>query len=379
MGNTSSEPKKRPRTLHELSTKVGEYRTINEGDPEMMEDPEFPQKMMKEALNNNTTVDGNNVQGTFVYYPNKRKPKMWIGNYKILNPEDILCINVAEKIGITEEEWKNYLNKKTKSQEEEGKVEVVPNFEYAPDEQSMSLKEILKKESLKDSHDKTDEFLHCNSSELIRNSSLLNKAFVDVNENDSIEYSVNNRYVVRSTGDEEDVYYDMRSTRGEEMEGIHETEGAYEANGVDEVDEEGRQANKGKWNPRRDNHIRKLNEEGRNISAQEGNFVKEKKKELYAYSKASTNHMIMPKKNESFFIKDIEKKKYNKKSIIAELIRENKNKINSRFSSINEKKKKERYVNLSSMSTKGSFGRKKSTVHEDIPNKIAYLKKTVVT
>ncbi|EAA15476.1 hypothetical protein [Plasmodium yoelii yoelii] len=61
-------------------------------------------------------VEGNNVQGTFVYYPNKDKPKMWIGNYKILNPEDILCTNVAEKIGISEEQWKNYIKIKNTTQ-----------------------------------------------------------------------------------------------------------------------------------------------------------------------------------------------------------------------------------------------------------------------
>lgn len=41
---------------------------------------------------------------------------MWIGNYKILNPEDILCANVAEKIGITEMEWKKYIKRKKKNE-----------------------------------------------------------------------------------------------------------------------------------------------------------------------------------------------------------------------------------------------------------------------
>lgn len=112
MGNIVSEPKKKALTIHDLTVKVGEYKTIHEGDPEMKEDPEFPLHLMHEAIDNNNTIDGNAVKGTFVYYPNKNKPKMWIGNYKILNPEDILSKDVAAKIGMTEAQWKKYIENK---------------------------------------------------------------------------------------------------------------------------------------------------------------------------------------------------------------------------------------------------------------------------
>lgn len=32
-----------------------------------------------------------NGSGTYIFYPNKDKPKMWVGQYKCLNPGDLLC------------------------------------------------------------------------------------------------------------------------------------------------------------------------------------------------------------------------------------------------------------------------------------------------
>lgn len=133
-----SEPKKKALTIHDLTVKVGEYKTIHEGDPEMKEDPEFPLHLMHEAIDNNNTIDGNAVKGTFVYYPNKNKPKMWIGNYKILNPEDILSKDVAAKIGMTEAQWKKYIeNKKNGTSLQDG----YGDFDCLTDDQ----KELLSK------------------------------------------------------------------------------------------------------------------------------------------------------------------------------------------------------------------------------------------
>lgn len=141
MGNALTEPKKKTLTIHDLAVKVGEYKSIQEGDPEMREDPEFPLHMMYEALDNNNTIEGNAVQGTYVYYPNKDKPKMWIGNYKIMNPEDILCKDVAAKIGMSEDQWKKYIEEKKNGKSMSGEY---TDFDFLPKDQKDALNHATK-------------------------------------------------------------------------------------------------------------------------------------------------------------------------------------------------------------------------------------------
>ncbi|PHJ16817.1 hypothetical protein CSUI_009364 [Cystoisospora suis] len=65
-------------------------KTYKEGDPELPEDPDFPRRLMEKAQD----VDWahrSQAEGTYVYYPDRSRPKMWVGQYRCLNPGDILC------------------------------------------------------------------------------------------------------------------------------------------------------------------------------------------------------------------------------------------------------------------------------------------------
>ncbi|SBT72091.1 conserved Plasmodium protein, unknown function [Plasmodium malariae] len=385
MGNIVSEQKRKPLTLLELSTKIGEYRTINEGDPEMVEDPDFPKNMMNEALNNNTTIDGNSVQGTFVYYPNKRKPKMWIGNYKILNPEDILCANVAEKIGMTEMEWKNYIKRKKREQEDESKVVVDLNFDYPFREETNSLKEIFKKENIEFPYRKNDNLVQRSDSEFIGNSLHVNEEYEKLNDHDSYVYSHNKNCVTSGHGFFEDVYYDMTSeNEGGEGEEVKEKymkkekevkEEKYMKKEKNEKDAKERVEDKNEL--LNNSYINKLNKDITKFNLEQEQIIQEKRKDIYAYSSTNTSHLIVPQKNGSFLMKNVDPRKYDKKNIIEELINENKNKINSKIYSLKQKKR-EQYANLSSLSTKESLEIKKSNNKDNISKNKIYLSKTLV-
>ncbi|SCM03935.1 conserved Plasmodium protein, unknown function [Plasmodium chabaudi chabaudi] len=377
MGNVASDQKKKPRSLYELSPQIGEYKTINEGDPEMVEDPEFPNQMMKDALNNNTTVEGNNVQGTFVYYPNKDKPKMWIGNYKILNPEDILCTNVAEKIGITEEQWKDYIRLKNLAQNEENSIKNNANQTNQPSDELISLKENLT------TGNKSIEKNDFSNDELENNSTDLNKINNIINNNTaSYIISPNEKKDVHDYG--ENNYYSASNTIEEREEKIENSKNIKEKN----IEQE-RNALFTKT------YIDKLNEEIKNINREHENVIKEKQKEVYEYSMSNTSELVDPQKKKKKKelsvtrkinpVKKINNKNNNssstitidsKKSIIEQLIEENKNKFNSKRIAINDAYKK-KYLNYSSMSTKDSLKETHSSLHEVLSTKLNTKRKIV--
>ncbi|CRH03800.1 conserved Plasmodium protein, unknown function [Plasmodium relictum] len=346
MGNIASEHKKKPMTLQDLTTKIGEYRTINEGDPEMIEDPEFPKEMMLEALNKNNTIEGNCVQGTYVYYPNRRKPKMWIGNYKILNPEDILCKNVAEKLGMTEIEWKNYIKRKNTIREESGKTEKFPHFDYYSPEQSRALKEIMKNSNIDYPYVENENSGYYNDNEYFVNSPHFYNNNEMKNDYDSDKYSHNNGVITNDYSFDENIYYDKKSTKDDKI-----------------FD---------------NSYINELNDEITKIREEQEKMIIEECKDIYAYSKSNTDHIIIPQKNGSFLIEKKNLIEYNNKNMIEELMNEKKNKINSQVRVLKEKNKKREYKNLSSMSTKGSLGLDNSNIDKNILNKNVYLNRTLV-
>ncbi|CDU84950.1 conserved protein, unknown function [Plasmodium yoelii] len=373
MGNIASDQKKKPRSLYELSPQIGEYKTINEGDPEMVEDPEFPNQMMKDALNNNTTVEGNNVQGTFVYYPNKDKPKMWIGNYKILNPEDILCTNVAEKIGISEEQWKNYIKIKNTTQNEENIIQNNANQTNQPLEEFISLKENLTGKKNIEKNDLSNDELENNSTDLNKINNIIN------NNTTSYIISSNGKKDIHNC---EENYYSACNT----IEGI-EDKIENNKNRKEKNIEQERDALFTKT------YIDKLNEEIKKINKEHENVIIEKQKEVYEYSMSSTSELVDPqkkeKKKESYVnnkinsVKKINNKNNNssntidsKKSIIEQLIEENKNKFNSKRIAVNDAYKK-KYLKYSSMSTKDSLMETHSSLQEILSNKMCDKRKIV--
>ncbi|SOV83121.1 conserved Plasmodium protein, unknown function [Plasmodium sp. gorilla clade G3] len=337
MGNITSEQKKKPLTLHELSTKIGDYRTIYEGDPEMLEDPDFPHKMMTEALNNNNTIDGTSVQGTFVYYPNKRKAKMWIGNYKILNPEDILCANVAEKIGITEMEWKKYIKRKKKNENDEviKKNGNVAYNENAFAEPSVSLNEVIEKDN--------NNYKNKDTNDNITNN--LNRYMKTFNQNKNHPHNLSNN-------NNSNIYssiYEPNTKDDILVNNLH--------NNNKLTNEKNQEENKKKTESR-DSYIDKLNDEITNIREDQEKIIKQECKNIYKYAKSNYAQMIIPQRDGSFLIENVDPIKYNnkKKMIIQELLNEHENRFQSQVSNLKKKINKKGYTNLSSMSTKGSLG-----------------------
>ncbi|KMZ97665.1 conserved Plasmodium protein, unknown function [Plasmodium vivax] len=369
MGNISSGQTRKPLTLLELSTKIGEYRTVHEGDPEMVEDPDFPQKMMNEALSNNTTIDGSTVQGTFVYYPNKMKPKMWIGNYKILNPEDILCTNVAEKIGMTEAEWKSYVQARKKEQEQPSNVQIVPNFDSSPGEHSMSLKEMMKRGTIAPFYVDDGEFPPYGGSPFAPDPFHANDKYKGENHQDLDEPPHSNSYLVKDTGADEDIYYDLNSTREDEGGILYKGDNVatVEQTHVQKKPKRGDHTGEEIHEEERRKYIQKLNSEIANINAHQERIINEKRKDLFAYSKSNGSQLPPPQNGGSFGMKSTRRSsKQDMKNIITELINDNNKMGNSKMNSL-RKKKKEGYVDLSSMSTKGSLEMKTSSIGRDDP------------
>ncbi|EUD66485.1 hypothetical protein C922_03119 [Plasmodium inui San Antonio 1] len=367
MGNISSGKTRKPLTLLELSTKIGVYRTINEGDPEMVEDPDFPRKMMNEALSNNTTIDGSTVQGTFVYYPNKMKPKMWIGNYKILNPEDILCTNVAEKIGMTEAEWKNYVQARKKEQEQPSNVQIIPNFDSSPGEHSMSFKEIMKTGTIAPFYGEDGHFPSYGGAPFATDPARSHKKYKGENYEDFDQQSHSKSCIVKDTGDDEDIYYDMNSTREDEAGILHRVENlaTVEQTYVPSKHKRGDHTGEEKHEQERRKYIEKLNNEISNINAYQERIINEKRKDLFAYSESNTSQLPPPQNSESFGMKNIRRStKQDMKNIITELINDNNKTGTSKMYSL-RKKKKEGYVDLSSMSTKGSLEMTTTSIDKD--------------
>ncbi|CAA9986856.1 conserved Plasmodium protein, unknown function [Plasmodium knowlesi strain H] len=382
MGNISSGQTKRPLTLLELSTKIGEYRTINEGDPEMVEDPDFPRKMMNEALSKNITMDGSTVQGTFVYYPNKMKPKMWIGNYNILNPEDILCRNVAEKIGMTETEWKNYVQARKKEQEQPGNVQITPNFDSSPGEQSMSLKEMMKRGTVAPFYSENgEEFPSYSGPPITTDPVISHKKYKGEKYQYFDQQPHSNSCIVKDTGSDEDIYYDMNSTREGEGELLYKVDNVatVEQAHVPNKYKRGEKTGEEKREHERRKYIQKLNNEIKNINAEQERIINEKRKDLFAYSKSNTRQLHPAQNSASFGMKNIRRStKQDMKNIITELINDNNKTGTSKMHSL-KKKKKETYVDLSSMSTKGSLEMKTSSIDKDISfSKRVHTKRTLV-
>ncbi|KAL8453231.1 hypothetical protein Emag_001963 [Eimeria magna] len=61
------------------------------GDAELPEDPDFPKRLLEQTRAFDFSNQVGNGTGTYIFYPNKDKPKMWVGQYKCLNPGDLLC------------------------------------------------------------------------------------------------------------------------------------------------------------------------------------------------------------------------------------------------------------------------------------------------
>ncbi|EUR62792.1 hypothetical protein PFBG_05398 [Plasmodium falciparum 7G8] len=358
MGNITSEQKKKPLMLHELSTKIGDYRTIYEGDPEMLEDPDFPHKMMTEALNNNNTIDGTSVHGTFVYYPNKRKAKMWIGNYKILNPEDILCANVAEKIGITEMEWKKYIKRKKKNENDEvmKKNGNIGYNENPFEEPSVSLNDIIEKDNNNYNMDTNNN---------ITNN--LNRYMKTFKQNKNHPYNISNK-------NNSNIYASTHESNTKDDILVNQLQNNMLSNEKDKEE-------KKKKSESRDSYIDKLNDEITNIREDQEKIIKQECKNIYKYTKSNYPQMIIPQKDGSFLIENVDPIKYNnkKKLIIQELLNEHENRFQSQVSNLKKKINKKGYTNLSSMSTKDSLGlphlKNKDT---NISKRNIYLNRTLV-
>ncbi|KAL8451838.1 hypothetical protein Emed_001718 [Eimeria media] len=62
-----------------------------QGDAELPEDPDFPKRLLEQTRAFDFSNQVGNGTGTYIFYPNKDKPKMWVGQYKCLNPGDLLC------------------------------------------------------------------------------------------------------------------------------------------------------------------------------------------------------------------------------------------------------------------------------------------------
>lgn len=336
MGNLLGTPKQKPLTIHDLTVKVGEYRTINEGDPEMKEDPEFPLQMMKEALDNNNTIEGNVVQGTYVYYPNKRKPKMWIGNYRILNPEDILCKNIAAKIGMNEEEWKNYIERKRKASEDEGlkKGKDYPSFSHIM-EQKDTIKSIMENSNLQYEYD--TEYM--NNAEIIYDNS----------------YYSNDKNLPQATFQSNE--FDENSPN-KDMSYYPD-----ESNGTNEMYDN-------------TTYVKKLNEQMEQIREEQVKIIEQQRDDILSYSNSKSTPLDQIEEANEYISEQLEGdnfeliKSFENTPEKAKSILKNKNLYSGKplFSQVSSSKKKSKiskeYTTLTSMSTKASL-----TLNENSPPK----------
>lgn len=62
-----------------------------EGSEDLPEDPDFPKELMERTTEWTYNGPHHALNGTNVYYPNKDKIKLWVGEYKVLNPADWIC------------------------------------------------------------------------------------------------------------------------------------------------------------------------------------------------------------------------------------------------------------------------------------------------
>ncbi|CDJ43215.1 hypothetical protein, conserved [Eimeria tenella] len=91
MGNSASADDK-PKRVATKDLRCHTYvRTYREGDAELPEDPDFPKRLLDQTRSFDFSKQVGNGNGTYIFYPNKDKPKMWVGQYKCLNPGDLLC------------------------------------------------------------------------------------------------------------------------------------------------------------------------------------------------------------------------------------------------------------------------------------------------
>lgn len=91
MGNSASADDK-PKRVATKDLRCHTYvHTYREGDAELPEDPDFPKRLLDQTRTFDFTNQVGNGSGTYIFYPNKDKPKMWVGQYKCLNPGDLLC------------------------------------------------------------------------------------------------------------------------------------------------------------------------------------------------------------------------------------------------------------------------------------------------
>ncbi|CDJ54260.1 hypothetical protein, conserved [Eimeria brunetti] len=91
MGNTASADDK-PKRVAPKDLQCHTYiKTYREGDAELPEDPDFPKRLLDQTRSFDFSNQAGNGHGTYIFYPNKDKPKMWVGQYKCLNPDDLLC------------------------------------------------------------------------------------------------------------------------------------------------------------------------------------------------------------------------------------------------------------------------------------------------
>ncbi|CDJ27071.1 uncharacterized protein EMH_0080130 [Eimeria mitis] len=91
MGNTASADDK-PKRVTSKDLQCHTYvKTYREGDAELPEDPDFPKRLLEQTRSYDFSNQVGNGHGTYIFYPNKDKPKMWVGQYRCLNPDDLLC------------------------------------------------------------------------------------------------------------------------------------------------------------------------------------------------------------------------------------------------------------------------------------------------
>ncbi|KAL8426544.1 hypothetical protein Efla_006609 [Eimeria flavescens] len=91
MGNSESNADQ-PKRVTTKDLRCHTYiHTYKEGDAELPEDPDFPKRLIEQTRSFDFSSQAGSGHGTYIFYPNKDKPKMWVGQYKCLNPGDLLC------------------------------------------------------------------------------------------------------------------------------------------------------------------------------------------------------------------------------------------------------------------------------------------------
>ncbi|KJP88999.1 hypothetical protein AK88_01291 [Plasmodium fragile] len=339
---------------------------------------------MSNSFSISLPVDGSTVQGTFVYYPNKMKPKMWIGNYNILNPEDILCKNVAEKIGMTEAEWKNYVQARRNEQEQPSNVQIIPNFDSSPGKHSMSLKEMMKGGTVAPFYSEDGELPSYGGAPFLATDPFRahEKKYKKQNYQDIDQQSQSNSCTIKDTGADDDIYDDMNSTKEDEAGLFYRVDNVatVEQTHVLSKQKRGDYTGEEKHEQERQKYIQKLNNEITNINAHQERIINQKRKDLLAYSKSNSSQLPPPQNNSgSFGTKNIPRStKQDMKNIITELINDNNKTVTSKMYSLRTNKK-EGYADLSSMSTKGSLDMKTFSIDKDNSlSKRVHVKRTLV-